>query len=559
MVEFLLAKWRAWRRRQMRWHSSCWHRWNPCVGIFLTGLANLLLNSSLARSSTASDCHRDRLKTGPLSSLRAYVLESASLNGSTCEDKKAGPAVELASTRTNTRYSSNTSNTDHMDLGAPKHLRPVGEATESSRPSGNGPVGSDRTEADASIQPVPGSDDSFVLNAEAMPVITPNDYQAATGEALQQTLDLATWGDAGRLMEAFARLEAEIGQATADERVLTGQIRDVVLPRLKTRPGAPPQAGVFRVDLGDIRRVQRAALFNGQVEACDGVSVIYDTLPLTIIQLGVGMVAYHGDQSTWSHRIFRRDMRVRGPGSVEDQVMEFLDRRHRRGGIGQPSQRDQMSDMFRRAIMTFAERAVLADHSQAPWRMGHGSPLAHELLTGSGSAELIVRSLDVLRRLVLDHKRFVFVPSAPAERALLTIGNALRPLEYAVIDTVADRLQRTIEQGGYRGQEFRKAKRRLQEFAADAGENVLIGVYRVSRHSPAQAFYAHVDHVSEAALIAMADSVLLDHRGFPMLLDLADRLCSNLMGSETLLRPALTAYAAAGEPLRYQPERSTRT
>lgn len=393
---------------------------------------------------------------------------------------------------------------------------------------------------------------------EALPTITPSDYWAATGETLHDTLNLATWDPADKLMEAFARLEAEIYRATADEQALTKQIRHIVLPKLKTRPGAPPQAGVFRTDLDDIRRVQGAVLFNGLTEACDGVSLVHDTLPLTIVQLGVSMVAYRGDQSTWSHRLYRRDMRVRVPGSVEEQVMEFLDRRQRRGGIDQPSQRDHMSDMFRRAIMTFAERAVLAEHSTAPWRMGHGSPLAHELLTGSGSAELIIRSLDVLRSLVLDHKRFVFVPSAPAERAILTIGNALHPLEYAVIDSVADRLHRTIEQGGYRGQEFRKAKVLLQDFARDAGENVLLGVYRVSQHSPPQAFYAHADHVSEAALVAMADSVLMDHRGFPMLLDLADKLCSNLMGPETLLRPAVTAYAAAGEPHRYQPERSTR-
>ena len=405
----------------------------------------------------------------------------------------------------------------------------------------------------------PGSAaDPSPSEVDTAPVITLDDYQAVTGEPLAHTLDLGTWGPARELMEAFARLEQEIYQATADERAIVRHIRDYVFPMIRTRPGAPPHAGVYRATLDDIRRAQAAVLFNGQVEACDGTSVVYDTLPLTIVQLGVTKVAYHGDQSTFSHRLYRRDMRVRGKGTVEAEVMEFLDRRQRRGAIGQPTQRDQMSDMFRRAIMTFAERAVLADRSTAAWRMGHGSPLAHELLTGSGSAELIVRSLEVLQRLVLDHKRFVFVPSAPAERALLTMGNALEPLEFAVIDTAADRLRRTIDQGGYRGQEFRDAKRHLEQFAAEAGPQVLTGVYRVSRHSPAQVFYAHADHVSEAALIAMSDSILQDHRGFPMLLDLADRLCTNLMGSETLLRPAVALYADAGEPLRYQPERSTR-
>ena len=434
----------------------------------------------------------------------------------------------------------------------------TGAPVPSRRPQNQEPGASAITPDSAGRRSATAAPETLPPPPETAPIVTTDDYNAATGETLDQTLDLNTWGSADRLMEAFARLEQEIHQATADERVLVRQIRDVVFPRIKSRPGAPAQAGVYRATLDDIRRVQTAILFNGQVEACDGISVVYDTLPLTIVQLGVSTVAYHGDQSTWSHRLYRRDMRVRTAGSVEEQVMEFLDRRQLRGGIDQPSQRDHMSDMFRRAIMTFAERAVLADRSAAAWRLGHGSPLAHELLTGSGSAELIVRSLAVLSRLILDHKRFVFVPSAPAERALLSIGNALEPLEYAVIDTAADRLRRTIDQGGYRGQAFREAKRHLEEFAKEAGPKVLIGVYRVSLDSPAQAFYAHADHASEAALVAMADSILQQHRGFPMLLELADSLCSNLMGPETLLRPARTAYANAGEPLRYQPERSTR-
>jgi hypothetical protein len=41
----------------------------------------------------------------------------------------------------------------------------------------------------------------------------------------------------------------------------------------------------------------------------------------------------------------------------------------------------------------------------------------------------------------------------------------------------------------------------------------------------------------------MADAMLVDHRGFPMLLDLADRLCVGLFGADTLVRPATAAYA----------------
>ncbi len=56
----------------------------------------------------------------------------------------------------------------------------------------------------------------------------------------------------------------------------------------------------------------------------------------------------------------------------------------------------------------------------------------------------------------------------------------------------------------------------------------------------------------------MADSVLQEHRGFPMLIDLADGLCSAIFGAETFTTSARLAYAAAGEPFRYMAERQTR-
>ena len=152
--------------------------------------------------------------------------------------------------------------------------------------------------------------------------------------------------------------------------------------------------------------------------------------------------------------------------------------------------------------MGFAERAVLLDRSDAVWRMGHGSPTPYELVTGSGMPDLLRESLDLMRRLVLDHKRFVFVPSATSARELLTIGNALEPLEYAVIDTNEATLGR-IAEGHYRGETWGVLRDDVERFVKDCGPRLLTGVYRASRFAPCQMFYAHAEHVHEAALIAM--------------------------------------------------------
>ena len=59
-------------------------------------------------------------------------------------------------------------------------------------------------------------------------------------------------------------------------------------------------------------------------------------------------------------------------------------------------------------------------------------------------------------------------------------------------------------------------------------------------------------------MIALADSVLQPHRGFPALIDLADKVCAITFGPESLAAPLQLAYTRAGAPLRYLSERVTR-
>jgi hypothetical protein len=133
---------------------------------------------------------------------------------------------------------------------------------------------------------------------------------------------------------------------------------------------------------------------------------------------------------------------------------------------------------------------------------------------------------------------------------LLTIGNALNPLEYAIVDTLEDQLAE-VAGGHYRGA-WARVKPRLDRFIKEAGPKIVVGLYRSSPLASAQMFYAHVDHAHEAALIALADSVLQEHRGFPMLVTLADAVCTAVFGTASLVPQVQAAYASAGAPLQYQ-------
>lgn len=388
-------------------------------------------------------------------------------------------------------------------------------------------------------------------------LVDASEYEAATGEALARTLDIGTWLHGEDLAaRSYERIEREIAEAVEQDKRVRKGVRERILPILRTRPGAPPNAGVYQARTQDLERIHRGLLLNGAVEGCDGTIALFDTLPITIAQIGVCLVSYRGDEGCYVHRIYRRDLRVKGLNPV-DEALEILERRRQRTGFDGTSGRDGLSSLLRRGVMAYAERAALLFRSKAQWLMGHGNPAPYELLTGSGSRELLESSLVLLRELVLKHRRFVFVPSAPAAHVLLTIGNALDPLQYAIVGTQEEFIRGLVEHGNYRG-DWAGLVQGLREFAEEAGPQIVVGSYRVAPLAPAQIFYAHVDYAHEAALIAMADSALQEHRGFPMMIDLAHAICRTTFGADTLMGPAQVAYAKAGVPFCYLNERQTR-
>src|SRR5581483_11378818 len=107
-----------------------------------------------------------------------------------------------------------------------------------------------------------------------------------------------------------------------------------------------------------LRLVHRGLLFNGGVEACDGTVQVHDTLPLTVYQVGVSLVSYRGDQGTWHQRLFRRDLREHN-GDRADEVLRLLDRRAERAALNHDSPGDTLGGLARKAVMDYAERAVL--------------------------------------------------------------------------------------------------------------------------------------------------------------------------------------------------------
>jgi hypothetical protein len=390
----------------------------------------------------------------------------------------------------------------------------------------------------------------------AAPIPPALDFEREFGEPLARLLDMRTWQGGLDVQQLYARLEAEVADAVAQEERIGDAVRREILPRLarRDRKLRPPLSGIHQLTLDDLQAIHRNTLFTGGVEACDGTRLNHDSLAVTIIQIGICLVSYQGEEGSWSHRLYRRDLRSRPDDPVQEAV-DLIEARQHRQGVGVEGG-DGLSELGSRGLMTFAERAVLTDLATAPWRMGQGSPAPYELLTGAGALRLVEPSLAILRRLIFEHRRFVFVPSAPRQRALLTLGMALRPLEFLVYGYLKPEIEDMVEAGHLR----EPARSNAIDFVETAGKAVAVGVFRASASAPPYVFYAPADEAlcAQAAAIAIADAVLQENRGFPLLLDMADQLVRAAFGREDFLGTIQAAYAAHGRPLAYLTERETR-
>lgn len=373
------------------------------------------------------------------------------------------------------------------------------------------------------------------------------------GEALADILNLDNWQEGDDLSQVYDRLDREIRESVELEERVGRQIRQRVLPLIQSRKNAPPGAGLYRVSRKELEWVHHNVLFNGATVAADGTVSAHDTLLVTAAQIGICTVSYIGQSGEFRKQLFRKDLSINYDNPVEEMVA-LLEERQTRSAYDRDDPRDELNNMVKRGLMEFAERGLLLRVAQGKWMMGHGNPLPVEMLLGTSTLPLIESSLPLFYRMVEEHKKFVYVPSAPRERLILTLGNALLPLQFMVVDTLYEPMQNWISNARYTT-DLGKRMRRLVE---EIGPQIVRGVYRASESSPPCVFYAHVEHAQEAALIAMADSVLQEQRGFPMLLSLADALCRVSFEPEGFRQMVQQSYARAGQPFRYLTERETR-
>jgi hypothetical protein len=238
-------------------------------------------------------------------------------------------------------------------------------------------------------------------------------------------------------------------------------------------------------------------------------------------------------------------------GNVIEEIRAVLNQRARRSRVG-PGARghDGITRLMRRAFQAAAERKALLEKAGSGWRMGYGIPAPYELVTGSGSMDLIDAVLPVLESLLLGDRRWVFVPDSLSSQAYTMLAAALEPGHLAIFQKAKATLDDIVERGHY----STAARAKVRRFADIAGEAIVIGGFRAGNFAPPQIFFAHAEHAIHAGLVAMADADLQPHRGFPLLLDLAGECAKVGLGIDAFRGMVESIYASAGAGDFYSPE-----
>lgn len=362
-------------------------------------------------------------------------------------------------------------------------------------------------------------------------------------EEILQSLNLECWSHGPDLEKVYQELKIQIDEAVANESTATQHLRKEVFPRIEEKNAflPRPSRGSFTPEM--IAAAHTNILFNGGVEAVHGILTSHDSLPMSISQIGICLVSYNGKMGSYSHRLFKKELRERDEDPLEE-VTNWLEKRLTVSGTG--SQLNHGTGLARKGLRAYAERKILIESGEAAWRLGKGNLFPLELFTDywAGSSELLDASLTLLRDMV-SFQKVIYVPSQMNKLVYLTLGHALQPLEYLVLESVEDELKQLIQ---YRHQ---KPNSSISRFIEECGPEMVMVLCRASALAPARLVYAHKNHVDMAALITMADSMLHSHRGFPMLLDLGDSICKATFNPGSFRTLVAQGYAEAGHPFEY--------
>ncbi len=291
---------------------------------------------------------------------------------------------------------------------------------------------------------------------------------------------------------------------------------------------------------------EKQLLANGEVVGIDGTIATHKTITGTMAQIGVIAVNYLNDKIQHSYFISEAKYKE----DLED-FTEYL--------FALEPANKVVSNPVLRAAMQVRERELgLSDKFSNKYKLYHGPLVPFEMLANPGRADLQILdvTMDILEKIIHNKKCFSIV-SRSQNDAYIRIGLSLNPGEYIQlkksvgIEILEDR---TLLKDKERWREDDYLK--VNNFINTRATRIKVGVIKISQRP--YVFHAHEEIFDQAARIIARDSMFQKEKGFPLLIDYADNLCSTYFKASDFNKIIEYQLAKEGEFLSEMSEETLR-
>lgn len=260
-------------------------------------------------------------------------------------------------------------------------------------------------------------------------------------------------------------------------------------------------------------------LFSGNVIATDGTCVECDLITGFQARIAIVSVNYKNNKAEYVTYISEPFIDY-SKNDITEQL-KYMQQK----GAGQVG----LTSTHIRAIMLFKERDFALNRKEK-FKMVQGDILPYELRTGQGKLRGLNACLNLGRKLLND-ENVLAVQGSTNRPALRWVGTALDSGEYVELYDYYNELNSFLEGGEYTSKAHfnEEDTRTFKDFNEDVKGKYSIGMYKVKNR--AYVFYASKKNFDTMANLIFADSQFQSLRGFPLLLDYADIICSRLFSA----------------------------
>ena len=324
------------------------------------------------------------------------------------------------------------------------------------------------------------------------------------GMTFREILNQKSWNSyENYITEGISQYSAELSKDIAEGKKHKKAIRDFIEKNFEIKR------------IPDDLTTEKNLLTSGEVAGIDGTIATHKTITGTMAQIGVVAVNYLNEKIQHSYFI--------SEAKYKQDISDVTDYLYSHESINKV-----VSAPVLRAALQVRERELgLNDKFKDKYKMYHGPLIPFEMLANPGRAELKILdvTLEILEKIVANQKCFSIV-SRSQNDAYIRIGLSLNRGEYirlkksAGLEIIEDRTL-LKDKDRWREDDFL----RVNHFVNQRAMKIKVGVIKISQRP--YVFHAHEEIFDMVARIIFRDAMFQKEKGFPLLVDYADNLCSN--------------------------------